>query len=83
MVLLSAGFGRHPRWRGYQRTAAMLTLLVVPAFVFQFLTLRRGAPYGIANRLFVAVLFAWMLATSIRLRASGREQQERSAHESV
>jgi hypothetical membrane protein len=72
-VLLAAGFGSDPRWRGYQRMAVTLTLLVVLAFIFQFLTLHRGMPYGIANRFFITVLFAWFLTTSFRLRAVARE----------
>ena len=40
---------------------------------FQFLTLHRGAPYGIANRLFVSLLFAWLLTTSIHLLKVARQ----------
>jgi hypothetical membrane protein len=68
-VLLAASFGSDLRWRAYQRTAIALTLLVVVAFVLQFLTLHRGMPFGIANRFFVIVLFTWFLTTAIRLRA--------------
>jgi hypothetical protein len=31
----------------------------------------QGAPYGLANRLFVSVLIVWLLAISIRLRRIG------------
>ena len=72
-VFLAVGFGSDSRWRAYQRVAVALTLLVVIAFIFQFLTLHRGMPYGIANRFFITVLFAWLLTTSVRLRAIGRE----------
>jgi hypothetical membrane protein len=68
-VLLSVSFGSSPRWRTYRITSMVLTLLIVVAFVIQFRTLHRGMPYGLANRLFVTVLFAWLLATSFRLRA--------------
>ena len=71
-VLLAFSFGSDLRWRAYQRTAVALTLLVVVAFVFQFLTMHRGMPFGIANRFFVTVLFAWFLTTAIRLRAVAR-----------
>jgi hypothetical protein len=73
IVLLSVSFGSQPRWRPYRRTAITLALLVVLASVVLFLTLHRGAPYGLANRLSVTVLFAWLLATSIRLRKLERE----------
>jgi hypothetical protein len=50
-----------------------LAALILLAFVLQFFTLHRGMPYGYTNRLFVAVLFGWLLATSIRLRAVERD----------
>jgi len=71
-VLLSLSFGSSPRWRTYRSTAVVLTLLILVAFVIQFRTLHRGMPYGLANRLFVAVLFAWFLATAFRLRTLAR-----------
>jgi hypothetical membrane protein len=71
--LLSASFGSDPRWRAYRRTAGTLVSLVVLAFFLQFIVLVRGAPPGLANRLFVAVLLAWLLTTSVRLRALTRE----------
>ena len=71
-VLLSTAFWSQPRWRTFRRTAVTLTSLVVIAFVVQFLTLHRGMPYGLSNRLFVTVLLAWLLTTSIRLRAVAR-----------
>ena len=74
-VLLAAGFGSDSRWRTYQRTAIALTLLVVVAFIFQFLTLHRGMPYGIANRFFIVVLFAWFLTTAVRLRAVAASEE--------
>jgi hypothetical protein len=73
MVLLSAGFGSHAEWRSYQRIAWMLTALILIGFVVQFLTLHEGMPYGLANRFFVAVLFAWVLTTTTRLRTLARE----------
>jgi hypothetical membrane protein len=69
IVLLSVSFGSQPRWRPYRRIALTLAALVVLAVVLQFLTLHKGAPYGLANRLAVTVLLAWLLTTSIRLRA--------------
>jgi Protein of unknown function (DUF998) len=69
IVLLSLSFGSQPRWRSYRPVALTLAGLVVLAAVLQFLTLHKGAPYGLANRFAVTVLLAWLLATSIRLRA--------------
>lgn len=67
-VLLSVGFGSSPRWRSFQRTAVILSSLVVLAFVLQFLTIQWRAFFGLANRFFVLVLFTWFFAISIRLR---------------
>jgi hypothetical protein len=68
IVLLTASFGGDPRWRSYRRTSVTLLSLIALAFVLQFLTLRKGAPYGLANRFFISVLLAWVIATSYRLR---------------
>lgn len=70
-VLLTASFGAHPGWRSYRGTSWGLVCLIALAFALQFLTLRKGAPYGLANRFFVCVLFAWMIATAHRLRKLG------------
>ena len=51
-----------------------MAAVVVIAFVLQFLTLHRGAHYGLANRFFVAMLLAWLLTTSIRLRVLARDR---------
>lgn len=66
--LLSASFGRDPDWRPFRPYALGVAGLMVVAFVAQILTLHRGAPYGIANRVFVVVIVAWMLGTANRLR---------------
>jgi hypothetical membrane protein len=67
-VLLSVGFGSTARWRSFQRTAVILSLLVVLAFVLQFVTIQWRTSFGLANRFFVLVLFTWFFATSMRLR---------------
>jgi hypothetical protein len=75
-VLLSVGFGSDPRWRTFQRTAAILASLIVAAFAVQFLTAYFEVLYGLANRFFAMVLIVWLLATSIRLRAVERGATE-------
>lgn len=67
-VLLPIGFGSHLAWRSFRPVAWVLTGLFALAFVIQFATLHKGMPYGIANRFFVLVFFAWGLATAVRLR---------------
>ncbi len=65
IVLLSWSFGNHSAWRSYRRTAWTLTALILLGFVVQFLTLHQGMPYGLANRFFVVVLFAWLFAVCL------------------
>lgn len=72
VVLLTVTFGGDPPWRSYRRTSLILLSLIAVAFVLQFLTLRKGAPYGLANRFFVCVLFAWFIVTANRLRNLAR-----------
>jgi len=68
IILLTVSCGSDLRWRSYRRISLILFSLVVLAFVLQFLTLRKGAPYGLANRLFIAVLLVWIIVTANRLR---------------
>jgi Protein of unknown function (DUF998) len=71
-VLLPVGYGSHSGWRPFRSKAALLASLALLAVIIQFRMLHRGAPYGIANRAFVVILFAWTLATALRLRAELR-----------
>ena len=66
-------FGSDPRWRTLRRTAATLALLLVFAFVLQFLTVYIAVLYGLANRFFATVFIVWLLAISIELRGLARE----------
>jgi len=72
IVLLTASFGSDIRWSSYRRTSIVLLCLIALAFVLQFLTLRKGAPYGLANRFFISVVLAWLIATSLQLRNLAR-----------
>lgn len=67
-LCLAFSYGGNADWRGYRNPALILAGLLVFAFAGQFLTLHRGAPYGIANRLFVTILMAWLLANSLWLK---------------
>ena len=66
--LLSFEFREQQGWGAYRPVASTLAVLVVFAFVLQFFTLRKGMPYGLTNRLFVVMLFAWFISTAARLR---------------
>jgi uncharacterized membrane protein YwaF len=72
IILLTVSFGSDPRWRSYRRTSVVLLALIALAFIIQFLTLRKGAPYGLANRLFFSVLLVWVVVTANRLRHLAR-----------
>jgi hypothetical protein len=72
-VLLAASFGSHSGWRTYRRIAWTLTARILVGFAIQFFILHKAMPYGLANRFFMAVLFAWLFTVSFRLRASSRE----------
>jgi hypothetical protein len=69
---LSAALGAAQTWRRYRRTVWSLACLIVIALAIQFATLRKGLPYGLANRFFVVVVFTWMIYVADRLRRQGR-----------
>jgi len=75
-MLLPVAYGKHPGWRSFRMESTLLAALVLIAFVVQFRTLHRGAPYGITNRVFVVVVFLWILVTASRMRAVLRDPQE-------
>jgi hypothetical protein len=66
--LLSSSFGRDPRWRAYQRTSFLLASLVLIGLVTQILSMQALYLYGVVNRFFVVVLYAWFMASAIWLR---------------
>lgn len=67
-LCLSLSFGADARWKSLRTFALALTGALVIAFVAQIMTLHRGLPYGITNRLFVIVLIAWLLMVASRAR---------------
>lgn len=69
VVALSLALGREPMWRLKQRVLGVLALNVVAALALQFATLRKGMPYGLANRYFVIAVFAWLLFLTRQLTA--------------
>jgi len=66
--LLSLSFAVSERWRSFRWPALSIFALIVIAVVIQVKTLHKNAPYGWANRFFVAVMISWLLATALRLR---------------
>lgn len=80
-ILLSASYRRDARWRPTWPAAVGLAAFVVVAFVLQFLSLRPGAPYGLANRLFVVALLSWLTLVGLRLKVveKGADRRSRSS----
>jgi hypothetical protein len=73
-LCLAFSYGGDPSWRRHRMPALSFAGLLAVAFVAQVLTLHRGAPYGIANRVFVAVLMAWLISNSLWLAAVSAER---------
>ena len=68
-ICLALSYGGSQDWRRRRTPALVFAGLLIAAFVAQFLTLHRGAPYGITNRLFVAVMMAWLISNSFWLKS--------------
>jgi hypothetical membrane protein len=66
-LCLAFSYGGSPSWRRRRMPALVFAGLLAAAFAAQFLTLHRGAPYGITNRIFVAILMAWLISNSLWL----------------
>lgn len=75
-ICLALSYGGSPHWHRHRTPALVFAVLLVIAFVAQFLTLHRGAPYGITNRLFVAVLMAWFISNSFWLKSVAAKKHE-------
>ncbi len=71
-LTLSVSFGADARWKSLRPLALAITAALIAAFVAQAMTLHKGLPYGITNRIFVAVLMSWLFAAALRLRAVAR-----------
>jgi hypothetical protein len=68
-ICLGLSYASSPRWRRRRPAGLAFAGFLIVAFVAQYLTLHKGAPYGITNRLFVAVLMAWFISNSLWLRS--------------
>ncbi|WP_454883538.1 DUF998 domain-containing protein [Sphingomonas oryzagri] len=68
-VCLAFGYAFSPDWRRQRAVALAIAALLIVAFVAEYLTLHKGAPYGITNRLFVGVFMAWLILNSLWLKS--------------
>ncbi len=69
-ICLALSYAVSPGWRRHRIPALAFAGLLIVAFIAQYLTLHKGAPYGITNRLFVAVLMAWLILNALWLKSS-------------
>ena len=67
-LTLTFSFGADPRWKSSRLASLLIAVALIVAFVVQFLSLHRGAPYGITNRIFVVVFMSWLVFAALRLR---------------
>ncbi len=67
-LTLTFSFGADPRWKSSRLASLLIAVALIAAFVLQYLTLHRGAPYGITNRIFVVVFMSWLIFAALRLR---------------
>lgn len=67
VIFLGLSYGSSDYWQRRKYPALGFAALLIAAFIAQFLTLHRGAPYGITNRVFVAILMSWFISTSFWL----------------
>lgn len=55
-ICLSLSYAQDPQWKRHRGPALAIAGILLLAFIAQYLTLHKGAPYGITNRAFVAAL---------------------------
>lgn len=75
-ICLSLSYAAEPRWRPHRVAVFVSAGLLIAAFIGQYLTLHRGAPYGITNRLFVATLITWLILNSLWLKSAMIQRRE-------
>jgi bacteriorhodopsin len=69
-ILVSRRFKHDQQWRPFHRTALILSLLMVAAFVATFLNIATGSGFaGLCQRIFLAVFVTWFVLTAARLRS--------------
>jgi hypothetical protein len=72
-ILVSRRFKHDETWRPFHRTALILSLVMLAAFIGTFLSIATESGFaGLAQRIDLAALVTWMLLTAARLRSVGR-----------
>ena len=71
--LLSRRFKLDAKWRPLYRTASVLALIMIPAFISGAVTAAREIGMGIAQRILLVTFAAWYLVVASRLRTNATE----------
>lgn len=70
-LLLSRGFGQNARWRPFQRTSIVMTVLMLCGFIFVFAANTvddLDGTFGLAQRGFIASAIVWQLLVARQAR---------------
>ena len=69
-IMVSRRFKQDERWRPFHRTAVLLSLVMLAAFIATFVNLATGAGFaGLGQRIFLAAFATWFFLTATRLRS--------------
>jgi uncharacterized membrane protein YozB (DUF420 family) len=69
-ILVSRRFKHDETWRPFQRTALVLSLIMLTVFVATVVNNATGSGFaGLCQRIFLAALVTWFLLTATRLRS--------------
>jgi len=69
-ILVSRRFKQDERWRPFHRTAVLLSLVMLAAFIATFVNIATGAGFaGLGQRIFLAAFATWFFLTATRLRS--------------
>ena len=77
-LTLSLSFGADPKWKKARLPSLLIVAALLGAFVVQYLTLHRGAPYGYTNRAFVLVVMSWLFFVAFCLKAVAEGKRSRA-----
>jgi bacteriorhodopsin len=71
MILVSRRFKQDEQWRPFHRTALILSLVMLAAFIATFLNIAIASGFaGLCQRIFLAALVTWFFLTAMRLRST-------------
>jgi hypothetical protein len=69
-IFVSRRFKQDERWRPFRRSALVLSMVMLAAFIGTFLSLVTQSGFaGLAQRIDLAAVVTWMLLTATRLRS--------------